>query len=352
MTRSPAVCVLVCLVLSSTLPTCQRTQAALASDRAATDFAVFSKKDIRLETYSTVQGDVYAANDILIDFALGIQEPERHRGDYYAGRNLTTSGGLHDFEGSLWANGSIQFQTGFGVDVTGDVTYGNTFTNVGNIAGTINRVGNTVPDLRLPMATPFSPGTLDLTINDDRILAPGSYGDVIFRGLYDELHLSGGDYYFNSLTKSSSAYLYLDLTNGPINIYIAEDLIVDPYLFVYVNGVPIGASTPLSIQQLASDVLFEVHGEAIVETGGIGSFFGTLFTPFGDATLRGRDFYGSVISGGAVNLEGYIVHYPSNTLAVPEPPSTFAGMVAAVLVLGFISRETRLRRAPSPALNC
>jgi hypothetical protein len=68
--------------------------AQLAADTSATAFAVFATEDVTLESYSTVLGDVYAGADILVDFALGIQRESRHSGNYFAFRDIKTTGGL------------------------------------------------------------------------------------------------------------------------------------------------------------------------------------------------------------------------------------------------------------------
>ena len=56
-------------------------------------------------------------------------------------------------------------------------------------------------------------------------LEPGSY-DVLVMKSKSELTLSNGDYYFNRLLIGSGANVLFDLTEGPVHVYVVEDMVV------------------------------------------------------------------------------------------------------------------------------
>lgn len=331
------------LVVASDSP----SQAASLSPHAiATDFALFAERDITLESYSTVLGDTYTASNLNVEFAFGIQRPERNQGDFFAQGDVMVTGGLHDFDGSLSANGSISFETDFGVDVTGDATYGNSIsTNASSIvAGAITQTLDTVPTIGLPPVRTFSVGPenySELPGEDVVVLAPGAYRNVSLTSQTDELHLSSGDYYMRRLDTWISTELHLDLTNGPINVYVENDVFLESGLTIFVNGEEVSHTsvTPPVNVGLASDVTFEVHGDFTIDDGFLSSFFGTVYTPFGDILVDTQGFYGSMISGRGIRGDFYIEHMPSNRLAgpaVPEP-ATYAMAMLGLMGLGAIS---------------
>ena len=265
------------------------------------DYAIVAADDVVLQTYSVVNGDVFAADDLTLEFGYGIQRP--NFGSMYAGGSIAPSS---------WVN----------------------------VTGTVQAFSSAIPAMTLPVATSFLPGTLNISDNDGFTLLPGSYGDVAYTGLFDDIYLSSGNYYLKSLQILNSCDVHLDLTNGPIKVFIKDDFRVERYMDVFVNGVEINESTPVSINQLASQVLFEVHGEADVDAGPIGAFFGTLFAPYGGVDIVARDVYGSIIANGSVNAETYLTYRPSQFLAVPEPGAIL--LLTSALAVGGMMHAANL----------
>ena len=323
------------LAIAVVCPTLAMAQ--LSPGASATDFAVFAGRDVTLESYSTVLGDVYAAEEININFGYGIQRPERNQGDFYSLGNISTIGGLSDVNGDMWANGSITFGSS-GVDVIGNATYGASISgNAGTIVqGTINHAANSVPTLSLPPITQFSAGAEDYVEIDGQdavVLPPGSYRDVSLTSKTDELHLSSGDYFMRRLDAWISAELHLDLTDGPINVYVANDVFFESGLRVFVNDEELSLTDknpPLNVD-LAELVTFETHGDFTIDKGFLSSFFGTVYAPYGNIEVDTQGFYGSMISGRNITGDFYIEHHPSSRLAVPEPSS---GVMIAGLLAG------------------
>ena len=100
---------------------------------------------------------------------------------------------------------------------------------------------------------------------------------------------------------------------------------------------------PEAVRELARDVLFEVHDDVMLNCGGIGSFFGTVFAPFGGAQVETLDMFGAIIANGSVDTETYLLHYPSNALEVPEPSTVVMLVVGA---LGLLACGWRRRQRP------
>ena len=320
----------------------QTASAQINTGKSATEFAVFAKRDVTFEAYSSALGDVYAGEDVNLEFAYGIQRTDRNQGDFYAGRDFNTFGGLHDIDGSVWANRHIDFDTDFGVEVTGNAVYGNSITsNAASIVeGSIAQQTNSVPNLRLPEIASFSAGSSDfveLSGQNVVTLAPGAYRDVRLTSQTDELHLSSGDYYMRNLETWISTELHFDLTHGAINVYIEEDAFFESGLTTFLNGVEIVSTsdTPPANVELASLVTFEVHEDVTIDSGFLSTFAGTIFTPFGDVNIDTQSFYGSIISGRNVSGDFYIEHHASNRLAIPEPNSCWIlGMGVAIWAVG------------------
>jgi hypothetical protein len=147
--------------------------------------------------------------------------------------------------------------------------------------------------------------------------------------LFDAMTLSSGDYFLNSLTIDSSGDLHLDLTNGPIRMFVKDDFRVDGSLDVFVNNVAVSESLPPTLQALASQVLFEVHDDVTIDASITSSFFGTIFAPNSSVDIQVRDFFGTIYAGDSVRAEAYLVHVPSHLFAVAEPG---AAILAAISV--------------------
>jgi hypothetical protein len=307
-----------------------------ARAQSARDFAIYSAQDVNLESYSVIQGDIYAGRDINVSFGYGIQRPASNAGDFVARRNVLVDG-LSDINGSVNANGSINFE--YWVDVTGNVSYGTTYQQTGSpgtISGVVSQQPNTVPAIALPQVTSFTPGGANLTSNN-LDLFPGSYGNIVV-GSSGSLRLRAGTYYLSSLMMSGNRKLYLDLSPGEsIRVYSQGDLNFGDNVFV--NGLSVRAGLDASTRSLAANVLFESHGN--VSIGRLfDEFFGTVFAPYGTVEGDTQYHYGSIVAGGPVTGAFYIEHIPSALFAVPEP----SGLAAGMTLLGLAWARARRRR--------
>ena len=246
-----------------------------------------------MNSYCTVLGDVYTRGDLNLQFGYGIQgPPSQNAGNMLSTGNVNV-GSLSDVTGNIYANAGVSIN---GDDtITGNIVYGTTFTNAesGNtVSGTIALAANSVPTVKLPTATSFTSGTNDVTTSSNLTLAPGSYGNVTESGQYQNIALSSGDYYLKSLSMPAG-YLYLNITNAPIRVFVQGNINFGGYLTTYLNGQSSGSSS------LASSVLFQSGGSFNLDGGNIENFYGTVFTPSGSVSLSNGQTYGSILSSGS-----------------------------------------------------
>ena len=167
-------------------------------------------------------------------------------------------------------------------------------------------------------------------------LMPGHYSDLILQGS-NKVFLTGGDYYFNNITMTGTfADLNLDLNGGPIRIFVNGDVAFNQ-LSTFVNGLAQANADPA----LAANVSLEAHGNIVLSR----QFFGGVFAPKGDVTLRSlTDVVGAVVAGDEVIAESAAnVSYVRNIYltAIPEPS---AALLACVAVFGIVANCIRLRR--------
>lgn len=280
-----------------------------------------------------VGGDIIAAG------AVNILHYNQIGGSILAGSHTILGDGVKVAR-NIGANGNVAL--GLGSHVTGLVTHSgtfsmNAFSSVGgDIVGTVNPQPAAFTPVSLPPATAFDSGgaTLDLPVFADQTLSPGSYGDLVFRGS-NTLRLSAGNYFFDSIASPGTFLnLHLDLTQGPINVFVAGDV-----QFKRVRAFVNGANSSDVPAALAGDMFLESHGNIVME----GYFFGSMYAPYGDVTtgtigavtgsiIAARD----LVIGSATNIDdGLTTFVPSKYLAarVPEPASTLLLLLCAPLLL-------------------
>ncbi|HEY7116252.1 MAG TPA: polymer-forming cytoskeletal protein [Tepidisphaeraceae bacterium] len=309
---------------------------------------------VRINDLSTVNGSVHAGADatlasvggnIIATGPVSVQIYNTIGGNIVSGGNVNLLTGVN-VSGNVGSNGDVS--VGQSAHVTGTVTQaGNlsqgAFSSIGgDVKGSVSPNPRRYTHVDMPPATAFTSGGSDVTLNtfDNKTLAPGSYGNLTVNAA-TKLHLSGGTYTFDSISSPGTFLdLYLDLSNGPINVFVTGDASFDR-IHPYVNG----ADYTLVDSALASQVLLESHGNINMT----GEFFGALFAPDGDVTtgtigavtgqiLAGHD----VIIGSATNVnDGGTTFVPSAYLAAEVPePSALLGLGALVT----ISTQRRPRR--------
>ncbi len=307
--------------------------AAISTNPA--NYAIVGESGVTLNSYSTVLGDVYSAGNLNLQFGYGIQEPSQNAGNMISTGSVNV-GLLSDVTGNIYSNSGVSLN---GDDtITGNVVYGTSYstTLTGNqVNGSVTQAANTVPAISLPTPMSFTAGTNNITTASNLTLTPGSYGNITESGLYQNITLSSGDYYLESLDVLSSEYLYLNVTGAPIRVFVQGNINFDGYLTTYLNGQSSGTSS------LASSVLFETDGNFNLAGLNLYEFYGTVFAPSGCVSLSIGQTDGSIMSSGPIIATTYLTEAQ---FSVPEPGTLGLLMVALPLVALRLRRFGTARR--------
>jgi hypothetical protein len=193
--------------------------------------------------------------------------------------------------GGINANTTDFTGAGSGVTVAGNVVYATSFTQQANgiFGGTVTQGVPASPDLpAFPAATMFSAGGAD--VHDPlAALPPGTYSDVESSLAIRPLLFSTGNYYMDSLSLTGGAQMSLDVTGGPINLYIVGNATLGTGKDVAVVG---GDET---------DVHVEIHGDWTHQGGG--SWKGTIFAPTGKIFVGNNNTFDGYLWAEDVDIE-------------------------------------------------
>ena len=260
-------------------------------------------------------------------------------GDVNSNSHVTQDFSFGVINGNVNANGNVVVNG----TVNGNVRHGGTFTRgpfgavTGSVAqGTTAVTRSAYMPRELPAAHAFTSGGASVgsasPFEETYTIAPGSYGSLNV-ATFDDVSLSPGDYYFDSVSFAGSNELRLNGLTGSnqIRIFVTGDVNMNPFVSTFVNGVPLAASD----RALADDVLLETKGNYLENTLGKVEFFGTIFTPAGDLTGGQYSTYvGKLIAGDVLTVgTGAAI----NPVVVPEPAA------AGVLVVGLALLGRRQR---------
>ena len=92
---------ILCLALA--LPVAQ-AQISISTDWQ--DYAIVGQSTVSLNSYSTALGNVYAADDLTLEFGYGIQVPSQNAGSFFT-RGDFVENSLSDVNGNVAANGNL-----------------------------------------------------------------------------------------------------------------------------------------------------------------------------------------------------------------------------------------------------
>jgi hypothetical protein len=274
-------------------------------------------------------------------------------GNILAGGNFS-SGPFNQIQGNISANKSVTIN---GSDfflpagqhtVTGNVIFGTTFSKSSGatVGGTVTQGTVTVNPatfsaVTMPNADKFTAGGSNVSLStfQSMTLPPGSYGSLSLAG-GSTLTLTAGNYFFTSMNTMGPfgfAVIDLDLTKGPINVFVTGDINL---LNSFEENVIINGTTQTD-PTLGKQVLFESENGNISLTGfSFNTLFGTFFAPNGNISAATfTNVNGSLLAGGTVTTgSGTITDeasaYLASQLAPPPPASAPEPSSLALLGLG------------------
>jgi hypothetical protein len=317
-----------------------------------TDFAVFGNSGV---TYSgNVSGGLTGSNGNVSLGAFTTLSGAAGGGSLNAGGNTINGDVNFNHDVSLGTFGTINGDVAAGGNVTvgsvatinGDVTYGGSLSTgfLSTITGTTTQSLGITPfsGVTLPAADTFTTGGTNVNVPTfgNVSLNPGSYGTLSFNGA-DTLTLHAGDYYFTGITTNGSAFnnLNLDLTSGPIRIFVTGNVDLGGAFTTEVNGGPASSANPDLAAGNLLETLGNFNGSGFFTTD---LFFGTIFAPNGSITTGFQSnvigsLVGQTIDSSSTNVTG--VAYEGFAAPVPEPSTLTLAGLGALGLLGYGRRR-------------
>ena len=193
------------------------------------------------------------------------------------------------------------------VRITGDATAAGSITlgDDSRVDGILTEYGMpaTFTPVECPPVTPFTAGGADVKKRNGKrtTLAPGSYG-ALKLGTLNRLYLSSGDYFFDSIRVGNRLRLYLDVSAGPINIFVVGDVKFGTNMNVFLTG-----GSP-------SDVYAETHGTWTMYGGS--DWKGSIFAPYGNIQVHGGN---NRIKGALWSCKNVILDSNVRVRYIPPP---------------------------------
>jgi hypothetical protein len=174
-----------------------------------------------------------------------------------------------------------------------------------------------------------TPATFEVGVDDvtaSATLVPGWYGDVDLPE-NSILNLSSGNYYFNSFYANPGLHLKLDLSEGygPIGIYVAGSIFTGS-----------GLITTLTNGGSAHDVYIQTNGDWNSEIDTNGTFYGTVYAPYGDVYIANKFTFTGAVYGNSVTIDNglFLDADPINfsRFVVPAPGALLLGAMGIGMV--------------------
>ncbi len=151
-----------------------------------------------------------------------------------------------------------------------------------------------LPSVVIPV---IAPTFGNQSLNADTTLAPATYGDVsVTSGA--TLTLQSGEYVMNSLKLVGGAIVYVDISSGPVIVYIVSDL-------------DLGGGTVVNDSTQSTNLIFMVGPAAttVKVTGGANAAY-ALYAPDSDVTVSGGgEIFGAIIGNTITSVGGAQIHY-------------------------------------------
>ena len=248
-------------------------------------------------------------------------------GSHVTGLVGTGTGAVSVGDASLNGTSGItgDLRAGDGVSLANNVTITGTVTNPGSYTtGSGTTVGAHVvampPLPTLPAATVYVAGVTNQNAANGATmnLAPGSWNDITLGGSC-VLNLPAGTYFLHSLTAGNGLDLNVNVSGGPVTVYVVDDVSIGSTCDVVITGGGVGLFN------------VETHSTSLnaFRAGGGVNWRGNIFTPNGGIHLGAGSGTGGWIgylwAGTVVDIEHGLDG------SVPAPGAAMLTAIAGVL---------------------
>jgi hypothetical protein len=263
------------------------------------DFVIFSGGSLTVDGgyeteiggHTTITGNIGSNQDLFLQGNPLPGYPAQLNGSAYAGGNLTfgqdLTVGSSTQSYQVVANGDASIGGNAKIWGTLDATSATLGTGASVTGGVTAPSSTTFGAVSMWGATSFTAGGADQEVDsglDQLTLGAGTYGALSTSQQNQTVTLSdAGNYYFNSMTAQGGFKLEVDLTNGPVNIYVVGDVNFGAQnIQLMVKGAGTGgAFVPIDqAQSLAGDIYLETKGTFTM--GGNGAWGGTVYSTLAD----------------------------------------------------------------------
>ncbi|MGH7131480.1 MAG: hypothetical protein ACREJO_05995 [Phycisphaerales bacterium] len=264
-----------------------------------TNYAIYGATGVQIGVGSSVTGLVGTGNGIVTVGDATLNGTAQIFGDLRAGDAVSLANNVH---------------------VTGTVTNPGSFSvGAGSTVGSHVVAMPTLPNL--PAATAYVAGITNQSVGNGGTmnLAPGSWNDVTLGGSC-VLNLTAGVYYLHSLTAGNGLDLNVNVTGGPVTVYVVDDVVMGSTCDVVITG---GAAGLFNVETHSSSV------NAFRAGGGV-NWRGNIFTPNGGIHLGAGSgtggWVGYLWAGTVVDIEHGLDG------SVPSPGAAVLAGVAGLTV--------------------
>ncbi len=251
----------------------------LASAVPVTEMTVYARDSVRIQ--DKVMGDVGSLNgSVQVKGKASVSGDVSARGDVRVASSAVVGGGVN-------AGGTVK-ASGAG-SVGGIIRGGLSSAQLATVlAGDL-----------LPLHVFNSGGSSYQLKQGSLSLKPGSYGTISAKGA-GALYLKSGDYYVDSLSAKGTR-LMLDLSGGPISLYVSGNLSLNKSDVFVTDGSGDYVAYADADHDLAGLVYAEVHGTAKLSGA---EWLGTMYTPDGVLQVNKAAVTGALYSGTSLSVKG------------------------------------------------
>ncbi|MGH7494520.1 MAG: FlgD immunoglobulin-like domain containing protein [bacterium] len=250
-------------------------------------FVFLADSMVKIESNKTSAGNIHSNSKI----TFGEGEPGAHSGNLTAVGDIAIEGD-NTITGSVFAGGGL------------------TLADDAHVSGQ-SQAAAEVSTFILPTFS-FIPGKTDVNVprHGTKNLSPGAYDDLNI-GKRGTLFLHAGQYFFEEFDAEEGAVISIDVSAGPVNINVSEDLEFDDHVEIEI--------TPLG-QEATNQVNFITLQKNRVDIGEDALILGWIYAPNAEVHFDEEcRFKGSVVAK-SITVEEEVVFFPhSFTTNLPKP---------------------------------